>query len=180
MPELPNTELEELAAELRQSISREIRWEAEDVEADALKMTLRRRSLSDAVVELMNRGDVVSFVTQLLTATGLLTQCRGDLAILETHGAIVSANLSGPVVVRVVERVRAGGASSSGGSGSFKARLSELELTGETVGIVTPSTADIIAGRIGIVGTDHIVTVGSGDVEWYIPIPTIALIVQAR
>lgn len=60
MPEQPNIDLDELAAELRQSVGREMRWEAEDVEADALKLALRRRGLDDVLTELMHRGDVVS------------------------------------------------------------------------------------------------------------------------
>ena len=180
MTDRPNVELDDLAAELRQSVSREIRWEAEDVEADALKLTLRRRSLSDAVAELLHRGDIVSFVTPPLTVTGRLSHCRGDLAIVDSGEATISANLAGPVVVRREQSARSGGSSSSGGSGSFKARLSELELTGEPVGIITPSTADVILGRITVVGTDHLVMTGPGNIDWYIPLPTIALVVQAR
>ena len=180
MTDTPHVDLDDLAAELRQSVSREIRWEAEDVEADALKLTLRRRSLSDAVAELLHRGDVVSFVTPPLTVTGLLTHCRVDLAIMDSGEATISANLAGPVVIRREQSARSGGSSSSGGSGSFKARLSELELTGEPVGIITPSTADVILGRITVVGTDHIVMIGPGNIDWYIPLPTIALVVQAR
>ena len=180
MTDRPNVDLDDLAAELRQSVSREIRWEAEDVEADALKLTLRRRSLSDAVAELLHRGDTVSFVTPPLTVTGLLTHCRGDLAIMDSGEAPISANLAGPVVIRRERSARSGGSSSSGGSGSFKARLSELELTNEAVGIITPSTADVVLGRIHVVGTDHIVMTGPGNIDWYIPLPTIALVVQAR
>jgi hypothetical protein len=179
MPDRPNVDLDELAAELRLSVGREIRWEAEDIEADALKLTLRRRTLSDAVVELLHRGDLVSFITPPLTVTGLLGHCRGDLAVMNAGDAIVSANLAGPVVVRREQSARSGGSSSTGGSGSFKARLSELELTGESIGLITPSTADIIVGHIDVVGVDHIVMTGPGDIDWYIPLPTIALVVQA-
>lgn len=180
MTDRQNIDLDDLAAELRQSVSRQIRWEAEDVEADALKLTLRRRSLSNSIVELLHRGDVVSFVTPPLTVTGRLTHCRGDLAIMDSGDATISANLAGPVVVRREKSARSGGSSSTGGSGTFKARLSELELTGEPIGIITPSTADIVLGRIHVVGTDHTVVTGTGNIDWYIPLPTIALVVQAR
>lgn len=180
MTDTPNTDIDDLAAELRQSVSREIRWEAEDTEADALKLTLRRRSLGDAVTELLHRGDVVSFVTPPLTVTGQLSHCRGDLAIMDLREATISANLGGPLAIRREEAARSGGSSSSGGSGSFKARLSEFELTGEAVGLVTPATAEVVLGRIGIVGTDHVVINGPDNIDWYIPIPTIALVVQAR
>lgn len=179
MTDSPNTDLDDLAAELRQSVGREVRWEAEDTEADTLKLTLRRRTLSEAVVELLHRGDVVSFVTPPLTVTGRLTHCRGDLAIIDSQEARISANLAGPVAVRREKAARSGGSSSTGGSGSFKARLSELELTAEPVGIVTPSTAEVILGRINIVGADHIVVNGPDNIDWYLPIPTIALVVQA-
>ncbi len=180
MTDTSNPDLDDLAAELRLSVSREIRWEAEDTESDALKLTLRRRSLSDAMIELLNRGDVVSFVTPPLTVTGRLTHCRGDLAIMDTQEATISANLAGPVAIRREEAARSGGSSSTGGSGSFKARLSELEMTGEVVGVMTPSTAGVILGRINIVGTDHIVMNRPDNIDWYLPIPTIALVVQAR
>jgi hypothetical protein len=180
MPDTPNVDLDELAAELRQSVSREIRWEAEDIEADALKLTLRRRTLSDAVVELLHRGDRVSFITLPLTVTGLLSHCRGDLAVMESGSATVSANLAGPVVVRREQSARSGGSSSTGGPRSFKARLSELELTGEPIGLITPSTAEVIVGRIDVVGVDHVVMTGPGDIDWYIPLLTVALVVQAR
>lgn len=179
MSDIPNVDLDELAAELRQSMGREIRWEAEDIEADALKLTLRRRTLSDAVIELLHRGDLVSFITPPLTVTGLLSHCRGDLAVMKAGTATVSANLAGPVVIRREESARSGGLSSTGGSGSFKARLSELELTGESIGLIAPLTAEVILGRVEVVGVDHVVMAGPGDIDWYIPIPTIALVVQA-
>lgn len=178
-PDRPNQDLEDLAAELRLAVGREIRWEAEDVETDALKLALRKRSLTDAIVELMHRGDTVSLVTRQMTVTGAVTHCRGDLVIVTTPHATVSGNLAGPLAVRLVEQARSGGTSSAGGSGSFRSRLLELEMTGEAVGIVTPGTEDVVLGRIDVVGTDHIVLFGTAEAEWYVPLPTIALVVQA-
>ncbi|MDH3303133.1 MAG: hypothetical protein OES24_21735 [Acidimicrobiia bacterium] len=174
-----NPELEALAAELRQRIARELRWEAEDVESETLKQVLRERTLSDVARESMARGDVIAASTPTLTVVGTISHARGDLAIVATGHALVSVNLAGPVTLRCVETASSGGTSSSGGSGSFKARLAEFEMTGELVGLVVATLPDMLVGRITVTAADHIVVRGAGSTEWFVRFADIAMVLQA-
>ncbi len=171
--------LEELAADLRQATERELRWEAEDVESDVDQGRRRRRDLSLVAYELMSKGDEVSAGWGHTIVTGRIVYVRGDLAVVETGHAVVSLNLSGPVVIKVVERATSGGIGTpSGGSGTFKARLAELEQTGETIRVVSTHSEELIEGRVTVAARDHIALTNRQGTEWFVPHQVIAMVIQ--
>ena len=119
-------DLADLGAELRQQVEHEFRWEAEETQADAEKLRLRRRTLSDVTLEAMEHGDTITVVCGATTVTGTVAYVRGDLAVIRSGHALASVHLGGPMVLRLTSRSLAGGTSSDRGSGSFKARLAEF------------------------------------------------------
>ncbi len=171
--------LEDLAAELRQRVEREIRWEAEDVEADVEKGRVRKRSLGDVAAELMHHGDTVAVGSAQTELTGRFIYASGDLAVLQTGHAIASVNLAGPIYIKVTRRSPQGGVSSTtGGSGSFKARLAEFEQTGEPLRVIATGLAESIEARITIAASDHVVVTNRDGIEWILPSTTIAMVLQ--
>lgn len=175
-----DNQLEELAADLRQATERELRWEAEDVEADVEQGRLRHRDLSQVAYELMSKGDEISAGWGHTILTGKLVYTKGDLAVMETGHSIVSLNLSGPVVIKVVRRSPEGGVgTSAGGSGTFKARLAELEQTGEVVRVVSTHSEELLEGRITAAARDHIALANRQGSEWFVPHQVIAMVIQS-
>lgn len=170
--------LADLGAELRQQVEHEFRWEAEETQADAEKLRLRRRTLSDVALEAMERGDTITVVSGSTTVTGTMAYVRGDLAVIQSGHALASIHLGGPTVLRLTSRSLTGGSSSDHGSGSFKARLAEFEQTGEIITLVVQGITENLEGRISIVGTDHIGITGRDGTEWFAPIAHIALALQ--
>lgn len=172
-------DLGDLGAELRQRVEREIRWEAEDVEADSETGRVRKRTLGDVASEIMQRGDLVVIGSIDTAVTGRIIYAKGDLAVVETGHALASVNLRGPIYLRVAEKQRSGGVGTpQGGSATFKARMAEFEQTGESIRVVATGLAESIEGRITVAASDHVVVTNRDGVEWYIPSTTIAMILQ--
>ena len=172
-----NSEFDELGAELRRQVGGEFRLEAEAVEEDAVKHVLRRRTLADVAFELMNRGDQIGATGAGASFTGTISHTAGDLAILETPHSLVNVNLAGPVSLRVLKLAHEGGRGRSIGSPSYRSRMLELEISGESIEIVS-SSSDPIAGTITTVGVDHLVVVDRDRTEWFIPLSTVAFTLQ--
>ncbi len=171
-------DFDELGSELRRQVGVEFRLEAEAVEEDAAKMTLRRRTLTDIALELMNRGDEVGVNGAGSSFSGVITHAAGDLAILETPHSLVSINLAGPVALRVLRRAQEGGRGRANASQSYRSRMLELEISGEFVEIVSSATPEQLPGRIKVVGTDHLVLEDRDRTQWFIPLSAIAFTLQ--
>lgn len=176
--EWSDNEFDELAAQLRDEVGSEFRLEAEALEDDAAKLVLRRRTLEEIAVELMNRGDEVGATGAGMTISGVITHAAGDLAIIETSHSTVSVNLAGPVSLRVVRRARAGGRGRANGSPSYRSRMLELEMSGELVEIVSPLSSDPLVGTISVVGVDHVVVIDRDQLEQYVPLSAVAFTLQ--
>ena len=176
--EWSDNEFDELAAQLRGEVGSEFRLEAEALEDDAAKLVLRRRTLGDIAVELMNRGDEVGATAAGTTISGVITHAAGDLAIIETSHSTVSVNLAGPISLRVVRRAQAGGRGRANGSPSYRSRMLELEMSGELVEIVTPLTPDPLVGTISVVGADHVVVIDRDQTEQFVPLSAVAFTIQ--
>ncbi len=152
-----------------------IRGEAAEMEADAEAARLRGRTLGEAVADLAARGDRVSATCGAASLVGVLTNAAGDLGILTAGETEASLNLQGPLVIALVEESRTGGLLSRGGSRSFRARLSEFELSGEPVTVVGSSFSE--DGVIGSVASDHVV-LDRGSGEMYLPIRLIGFVTR--
>lgn len=178
MDEWENAEFDDLAAELRGRMGGEFRAEAEALEEDAARYALRRRSLTDVALELMNRGDEIGISGAGASFTGSISHAAGDLVILTTPHSLVNVNLSGPVALRILRRANAGGHGRSSGSPSFRARMLELEMSGESLEIRSSASPHLLAGTITAVGVDHLVVVDRDRIEWFVPLSTIAFALQ--
>jgi hypothetical protein len=172
------SEFDELASELRRQVGGEFRLEAEAVEEDATKHSLRRRTLGDVAFELMNRGDEIGVTGAGASFAGTITHTAGDLAIVITPHSLLNVNLAGPISLRVIRRSHGGGHGQQVGSQSYRARMLEIEMSGEFVEIVSLATQEPLAGTISIVGRDHVVAVDSNETEWFVPLSSIAFTLQ--
>lgn len=172
-------EFEELSAELRRQVGEDFRLEAEAAEADAMKLILRRRSIADVANEIMNRGDVVSLSCAGATTRGTITHASNDLAIIETTHSLFNVNLHSSVAIRIVAPAHRGGVGRASGSSSYRARMLELEISGEFVEIFY-SASEPVRGSIAVVGKDHLVVADADQTEWIIPLAAITITRQPR
>ena len=152
-----------------------VRAEAEEVEASAEALRRRGLTLSNAVADLAARGDRVRAECGHTYLTGFLSAAVGDLAILVANETEASLHLSGPLIMSLVEESRTGGHVSRAGARSFRARLSEFEMSGEPVTIIGPSFSE--HGVIGAVAADHVV-LDRGSGEMYVPIRMIGWVTR--
>jgi hypothetical protein len=178
MSDWQNDPLEELARELRQTVGAELRAEAEITEHETHIGRLRRLGLSDITRAAMHRGDLVSLITATRTITGVPVFTGKDYLVCQTKTEIVDAPFE-RVLIRV-ERQPLGGHTTSGGAITFKARLSELEHTGEIVTIVTADAGMDIVGRFAVVATDHCIVEDPQGPRIHIPIGQICMIIRPR
>lgn len=159
-------------------LEHELRSDAEESESDAAALAARQRDLTDVVFDAMAAGDLLAITSLDRTYTGVVTYARRDLVSIRTAGAGVDANLAGPLHLVVKERAHAAGLDLGSGAPSFRARLSEYELSGETVEIVAPAAGAALTGRITAVARDHVV-ITSEDVEAaFVPLTKIAFVVR--
>jgi len=157
-----------------------LRSEAEESEADAAKLAARRRQLSDVAFDAMTHGDMVAVTSADRTYVGTVQYAHGDLASLETAGGLIDANLAGPLHLVIRQRAHSEGLDRATGAGSFKARLSEYELTGEVVEVVGPPAGVFLQGRIAAVGRDHIALTSADGESAFVPLSAIAFVVRHR
>lgn len=152
--------------ELRQGIGAELRADAEETERLVALAARRRRTLGDVAAALLARGDVVQLDVPGRRFTGPIVHAGADLARVRTRGGPVDVNLRAAVNLQVVERMATGGTARTDGPPSFRSRLSELELGGDTVEV--GDGRDGIVGRITIVAVDHVVVVDRDGGERFI------------
>lgn len=169
-------------------------WRAEEEEygrAAAAQWTHRRR-LVDVATELMHRGDTVAITTAGATFTGTVTYVAEDLVTLRTpagrvdvHAALPTtvgrdrALLPAPLVIRVVERARAGGLRPGPGVESFRARLHEYEADGREVVVGSSLVTEELRGLITL-GRDHVHVRSRDGAETYLPTAWIAYVMPWR
>lgn len=178
MADWPIDPLEELARELRQTVGAELRAEAEITEQETHLGRLRRLRMSDVARAAMHRGDLVSLITSTRTVTGVPVYVGKDYLVCQTPTEVVDAPFE-RVVIRV-ERRPAGGHTTRGGSITFKARLSELEQSGEMVTMTTAEASIEIRGRVAIAATDHCIIEDPEGPRFHVPISQIALVIRPR
>lgn len=170
--------LEELARELRQGVGTEFRAEAEITEQETHLGFLRRLGLVDVGRAAMHRGDVVSLLTPLKTITGSPAYVGKDYLTVETRSEIVDAPFD-RVLIRV-ERRPSGGHTATGGAITFKARLSELEHSGEQVTMYAAEANHEITGRVSLLATDHCIVEDPEGPRVHIPLNLITMVIRPR
>ncbi|MGH3440869.1 MAG: hypothetical protein ACRDUY_02270 [Nitriliruptorales bacterium] len=172
-------EFVEVARELREWAGAELREEAEEGERLAALAAARGRTLSDVAAELRSRGDRVAVRTGGRTIAGVVTHAGGDFFTLETAATTVEVNLRRPVVLTVVERAPSGGREPAGGAATFRGRLLELEMDDAEIDVVVEG-GDVLSGRLGAVGRDHLVLRGAVGEETFVATAAIDHVARLR
>jgi hypothetical protein len=171
-------------------------WRAEEEEYGraAAAQWAHGRRLVDIARELMHRGDTVAVSTGEATFTGQVTQVGADLVQLGTPAGRVDlhlaalttgagdsrrARLLAPVVVRVVERARAGGRRSGATSETFRARLLEYEAEAAEVVVGSVLLSEQLRGAL-TVGRDQLRVCDPAGRETYLPIAWVSWVMPWR
>ncbi len=133
-------------------------WRADEEEwtRAALEHWQHQRTLLDVVRECMHRGDTVAVRLPHATFTGRVCAVGDDLVAIDVLDGRVDVRVDAhtPVVVRVVERARAGGTRGERVT-TFRARLLELEMDERDVELGAQSAGGIVRGRLQV-GADHV------------------------
>jgi hypothetical protein len=160
-------------------------WRADEEEwtrAAASQWTHGRRLL-DIAQELMHRGDTVALKAASTTFTGAVIHVGVDYLRMQTAGGSVDVHLAAvttgaagrhirltaPVLIRVLERVRAGGRSAGAGPDSFRACLLEHETEAIEVVVGSALLDDEARGTV-TVGRDHLCLRDHDGGEAYLPL----------
>jgi hypothetical protein len=159
-------------------------WRAEEEEYTRAAMTrwTHERRLADIARELVHRGDTVTVAMGNITFTGEAVSAGPDfLQLRTTAGGRVDVNLAvattttgrevrvpAPLVIRVVERARAGGRSDRRAT-TFRARLLEREADGDAVVVGSMLLDEQLEGVL-TVGRDYVCVRGRDGCEAFLPI----------
>ncbi|MCU1456498.1 MAG: hypothetical protein JWL73_590 [Actinomycetia bacterium] len=185
---MPADELPEDLAATAAAMREQWREDEEDLGRDAAEAWGHGRTLVEELVGHMHRGDTLAFDVAGHTFTGPLAYVGSDYATVTTVGGSVDVRtmisipfgpgarrrlgIPAPLVVRTVERARAGGLRPEPASPSLRARLYELEMDAESVAIGSMLLADEVRGRLRC-AADHVTVTGDG-IETTVPIAWIA------
>ncbi len=173
----PDDQFEELATELRRRVGAEFVMESAEIEQLAELQRRRRADLAESARRAMHRGDRVTITCQTGRWSGQLLTVGDDYLVLEAVDTWIEAHL--PSVGLEIEPARSGGRSGSPASVTWRARLTELELEGDTVTVLAPPANIEVTGTIEVVAADHIV-VATGDRITVLPITLIAVVLRQR
>ena len=91
-----------------------------------------------------------------------------------------AANLAGPVHLGSRRRGYSEGFDRVAGVATFKARLSEHELTGELIEIVAPHAGVSAKGHIAAVARDHVMLTTADGQDIFVPLSQIAFVVRHK
>lgn len=161
-------------------IDETFRDDAEEAEYDADRLRLRDRSLADVAFDVMSRGDLLRVGTVGHNFAGTVVYVHGDLVSLAADELEVDVNLTGPVHLEILRPAHTDGVGHGRGTGSFRARLSEIESTSEIVEIIAPEVGANVLGRIEAVAEDHVMIVDPDAGHWFVPTQRIAAVIRHR
>ncbi|MDE0675418.1 MAG: hypothetical protein F4Z41_00410 [Acidimicrobiia bacterium] len=166
-----------LARFLRQGVGQEWRAELEATEFETHQHRLRRRTLRDVAGMLLHRGDRLTVQAGGLRLSGQLTSGGQDYVTITTKHLCADVRLD-MVALRVAKR-NSGGARAGGMPSTWRARLTQMELTQETVEVHAPSLGVAQAGKIRAVAVDHVWLVDTAGFDFYVPFEEISVVTRA-
>jgi len=172
-PSTPDA-ISDLARFLRQGVGQEWRAEFEATEFETHQSRLRRRTLRDVAKMLLHRGDRLTMHAGKLRLSGQVTGGGADYVTISTERIRADARL-GRVALRVTRR-SSGGAQAWRMPTTWRARLTEMELTQQKVEVHAPSLGVSLVGRIRVVATDHLWLVDTAGCDSYLPFEEIAVV----
>ena len=164
----------EVGVELRSALGDEFRAEAEADERAAAALRLRRRSLVDAAIEHMHRGDLVrAYLPDAIVTGTIVNAATGLLTLASRDSGRLHVNLNSTIVLSIVDAPGSDGRSRGPlDPESFLAQLRSIELGGRPVGIETEGRAGRVTGTIRAVARDHALVERDSE-PWYLPFPVI-------
>jgi hypothetical protein len=166
-------DLQDVAAAIRS----EIRLEAEEAEREAAVSAAMRRDLSDVSRDLMAHGDTVGIDVGERVFVGAIVGVGNDVVTVEAGAWRVDVNLHALLRIRVIKRARAGGRrGSSDQTTTFRARLLELQLSGEAIEAGMAGSDEPVVGPVALVGSDHIAIGEEVGLEWFLPLKSLAFV----
>ncbi len=173
--EQPENHDPELERVLRDA-GREMNAEAAEDERLTELLRRRRQGMADLALEWVHRGQRVRAELGSQTFTGHVVHSGSDYLTLDRAEDQVILPLDR--ATWTLEPDPAPGHEQMGGAGSFKARLSELESTGETVRLLVADGRALV-GSVGVVASDQI-EVHQDHLTVMVPLGLVAAVVTPR
>lgn len=156
-------------------------WRAEQdaTTRDAAEQWQHSRTLLDIAREFMHRGDRVAITVAGHRTVGVVIEVADDrIALLERERRTdIRVTDALPLMINVIEKARAGGRTGAPAA-NFRARLLELEMTGDRVVVATAVRPDPFIGVL-TVGTDLVVIALAGDNEIVVALSAVAFVAPA-
>jgi hypothetical protein len=170
-------EFDDLAGELRRRMAAEFRSEAEEVERLVQLQRRRKAVLRDVATAAMHQGQGVTVRCLGEEWSGELLAVGSDYLSLLTATHFIEARLDSIVIG--LTPARQGGRTGKPASDTFKARLTEFELTGEAVTLRCSSPILEVSGVIEVVATDH-VEMRLPTERCYLPLDGVVMAIRSR
>jgi hypothetical protein len=170
-------EFDDLAAELRRRVAAEFRSEAEEVEHLVQLQRKRKAVLRDVATTAMHQGQRVKIRGLGDEWSGELLAVGSDYLSLRTETHFLDARLDSIAIG--LTPARQGGRTGKPASDTFKARLTEFEMTREEITLRCSTPIVEITGVIEVVATDHI-EVKLPTERCYIPIDGVVMAIRSR
>ena len=170
-------EFDDLAAELRQRVAAEFRSEAEEVELLVQLQRRRRAILRDVATTAMHQGHGVTVHCFESKWSGELLAVGSDYLSLLTATHFIEAKLDSIAIT--LSPARQGGRTGRPASETFRARLTEFELTGEELTLRCSSPLLEERGVIDVVATDH-VEMRLPNERCYLPLDGVVMALRSR
>jgi hypothetical protein len=168
---------DDLAAELRRRVAAEFRSEAEEVERLVQLQRRRNALLRDVVTAAMHQGQGVTVRCLGSEWSGELLAVGSDYLSLLTGSHFLEARFDSIAIG--LTPARQGGRTGKPASQTFRARLTEFELTGEELTLRCSSPIVEATGVIEVVATDHI-ELRLPTERCFLPIDGVVMAIRSR
>jgi hypothetical protein len=170
-------QFDDLAGELRRRVAAEFRSEAEEVERLVQLQRRRKALLRDVATTAMHQGQGVTVRGFGDEWSGELLAVGSDYLSLLTATHFLDARLDS-IAIGLIP-ARRGGRTGKPASDTFKARLTEFELTGEEVTLRSSSPVIEVSGVIDVVASDHVEMKLPAE-RCYLPLDGVVIAIRSR
>jgi hypothetical protein len=170
-------------AGLNRSMQREIREEAQEIEAIIEESETRSRHLQDVAKEFRNQGQLVTMATPHREFNGFVTYAGKDFVTLNCQDTEADINLAHISFMRPIRPERGRGQAGRAlgeGPGTFEMRLVERISPRERVEIGYALRSESLFGSLVATGQDHVILVDDQRNEWVVPYAAIAFVARSN
>ena len=168
-------DFDDLAAELRRRVEAEFRSEADEEERLVDLQRRRKATLRDIATIAMHQGQRVVLRALEAEWKGEVVAVGADYLSLQTALLLLDARLDSVAIA--ITPARQGGHTAKAASETFRARLTEFELTGERVTLRSRAPAVEVTGIIEVVAPDHVVVNCPGEL-CYLPLDGVFMVIR--